>query len=76
MHFRLRRFASEIPSILIEISLKLLAVLILYHVYLIADAFNEVLIVTYYQKSSVIRIYRDGQCVHCVHIEMIRRLVH
>ena len=56
MHFRLRRFASEIPSILIEISLKLLAVLIFYHVYLIADAFNEVLIVTYYQKSSVIRI--------------------
>ena len=56
MHFRLSRFASEIPSILIEISLKLLAVLILYHVYLISEAFNEVLIVTYYQKSSVIRI--------------------
>ena len=56
MHFRLSRFASEIPSILIEISLKLLAVLILYHVDLIADAFNEVLVVADYQKSSVVGI--------------------
>ena len=47
MYLRLSSFASQILSIFIECSFELFAMLILYHIDLIANTFYKMLIMTY-----------------------------